>query len=46
MRCNVRVDVVTGFVVALVLIPKAIAFSIVAGENPKGVQEAFLPGFA
>lgn len=32
---NVRADLLAGIVVALVLIPEAIAFSIIAGVDPK-----------
>lgn len=32
---NVRGDVLAGIVVALALIPEAIAFSIIAGVDPK-----------
>ena len=32
---NVRNDVLAGLVVALALIPEAIAFSIIAGVDPK-----------
>jgi SulP family sulfate permease len=32
---NVRADVLSGLVVALALIPEAIAFSIIAGVDPK-----------
>ena len=31
---NVRADILSGIVVALALIPEAIAFSIIAGVNP------------
>jgi MFS superfamily sulfate permease-like transporter len=33
---NIRGDILAGIVVALALIPEAIAFSIIAGDNPKG----------
>lgn len=32
---NVRADVLSGVVVALALIPEALAFSIIAGVDPK-----------
>ncbi|MCE8470510.1 sulfate permease, partial [Rhodovulum sulfidophilum] len=32
---NVRGDILAGLVVALALIPEAIAFSIIAGVDPK-----------
>ncbi|MBK5645696.1 SulP family inorganic anion transporter, partial [Acinetobacter baumannii] len=32
---NIRGDVLAGIVVALALIPEAIAFSIIAGVDPK-----------
>ena len=32
---NIRADVLAGLVVALALIPEAIAFSIIAGVDPK-----------
>ena len=32
---NVRADLIAGIVVALALIPEAIAFSIIAGVDPK-----------
>ena len=32
---NIRGDVLAGLVVALALIPEAIAFSIIAGVDPK-----------
>ncbi|PPZ25497.1 sulfate permease, partial [Escherichia coli] len=32
---NVRADLLSGLVVALALIPEAIAFSIIAGVDPK-----------
>ena len=35
---NVRGDVLAGIVVALALIPEAIAFSIIAGVDPKVLQ--------
>lgn len=39
---NVRGDILAGSVVALALIPKAIAFSIVAGVDPKvGLYASF-----
>ncbi|MGF1681767.1 SulP family inorganic anion transporter [Photobacterium minamisatsumaniensis] len=39
---NVRVDVLAGLVVALALIPEAIAFSIIAGVDPKvGLYASF-----
>ncbi|TQT10164.1 SulP family inorganic anion transporter, partial [Xanthomonas perforans] len=39
---NVRGDVLAGIVVALALIPEAIAFSIIAGVDPKvGLYAAF-----
>jgi Sulfate permease and related transporters (MFS superfamily) len=34
---NARGDVLSGLVVALALIPEAIAFSIIAGVDPKSV---------
>ncbi|MES1924591.1 SulP family inorganic anion transporter [Salinisphaera sp. T31B1] len=40
--CNVRADVLAGTVVALALIPEAIAFSIIAGVDPKvGLYASF-----
>lgn len=40
--CNPRRDVVAGTVVALALIPEAIAFSIIAGVDPKvGLYASF-----
>ena len=40
--CNVRGDVLAGLVVALALIPEAIAFSIIAGVDPKvGLYASF-----
>ncbi|MGK9537096.1 SulP family inorganic anion transporter, partial [Salmonella enterica subsp. enterica] len=39
---NVRGDVLAGIVVALALIPEAIAFSIIAGVDPKvGLYASF-----
>ena len=39
---NVRGDVLAGLVVALALIPEAIAFSIIAGVDPKvGLYASF-----
>src|ERR1044071_10400435 len=39
---NVRGDILSGLVVALALIPEAIAFSIIAGVDPKvGLYAAF-----
>ncbi|STY93759.1 Putative sulfate transporter ychM [Moraxella bovis] len=39
---NIRVDVLSGLVVALALIPEAIAFSIIAGVDPKvGLYASF-----
>ncbi len=39
---NIRGDVLAGIVVALALIPEAIAFSIIAGVDPKvGLYAAF-----
>jgi SulP family sulfate permease len=39
---NIRVDVLAGLVVALALIPEAIAFSIIAGVDPKvGLYASF-----
>ena len=39
---NVRGDVLAGLVVALALIPEAIAFSIIAGVDPKvGLDASF-----
>ncbi|HBT4215043.1 TPA: SulP family inorganic anion transporter, partial [Klebsiella pneumoniae] len=39
---NVRCDVLAGIVVALALIPEAIAFSIIAGVDPQvGLYSAF-----
>ena len=37
---NVRADVLAGLVVALALIPEAIAFSIIAGVDPKALEVA------
>lgn len=40
--CNVRHDLLAGLVVALALIPEAIAFSIIAGVDPKvGLYASF-----
>ncbi len=40
--CNVRSDLLSGLVVALALIPEAIAFSIIAGVDPKvGLYASF-----
>ena len=39
---NIRGDLLSGLVVALALIPEAIAFSIIAGVDPK---VAFMPAF-
>ena len=42
---NVRGDVLAGIVVALALIPEAIAFSIIAGVDPKvGLYASFCIG--
>ena len=39
---NIRNDVLAGMVVALALIPEAIAFSIIAGVDPKvGLYASF-----
>ena len=39
---NVRGDILSGLVVALALIPEAIAFSIIAGVDPKvGLYASF-----
>ena len=39
---NIRADVLSGLVVALALIPEAIAFSIIAGVDPKvGLYASF-----
>ena len=39
---NIRVDILSGLVVALALIPEAIAFSIIAGVDPKvGLYASF-----
>jgi len=39
---NIRPDLLSGLVVALALIPEAIAFSIIAGVDPKvGLYAAF-----
>ena len=39
---NIRADVLAGLVVALALIPEAIAFSIIAGVDPKiGLYASF-----
>ena len=39
---NIRGDVLAGLVVALALIPEAIAFSIIAGVDPKvGLYASF-----
>src|SRR3546814_2702236 len=39
---NVRADVLAGLVVALALVPEAIAFSIIAGVDPKvGLYASF-----
>ena len=40
---NIRGDVLAGLVVGLALIPEAIAFSIIAGVDPKvGLYASFL----
>ncbi|MCC0048579.1 MAG: SulP family inorganic anion transporter [Rhodobiaceae bacterium] len=40
--CNIRADLLSGLVVALALIPEAIAFSIIAGVDPKvGLYASF-----
>lgn len=40
--CNIRQDLLAGLVVALALIPEAIAFSIIAGVDPKvGLYASF-----
>jgi len=40
---NIRGDILSGLVVALALIPEAIAFSIIAGVDPKvGLYASFL----
>ncbi|MFO7176861.1 SulP family inorganic anion transporter, partial [Enterococcus faecium] len=40
---NVRADVLAGIVVALALIPEAIAFSLIAGVNPMvGLYASFI----
>jgi SulP family sulfate permease len=40
--CNIRVDILSGLVVALALIPEAIAFSVIAGVAPKvGLYASF-----
>jgi SulP family sulfate permease len=40
--CNIRGDVLSGLVVALALIPEAIAFSIIAGVDPRvGLYASF-----
>ena len=39
---NIRGDILSGLVVALALIPEAIAFSIIAGVDPK---VGFMPLF-
>ena len=39
---NIRADILAGLVVALALIPEAIAFSIIAGVDPKvGLYASF-----
>ena len=39
---NIRGDILSGLVVALALIPEAIAFSIIAGVDPKvGLYASF-----
>ncbi|MFP3339396.1 SulP family inorganic anion transporter, partial [Micrococcus sp. SIMBA_131] len=39
---NIRADLLSGLVVALALIPEAIAFSIIAGVDPKvGLYASF-----
>lgn len=39
---NIRLDILSGLVVALALIPEAIAFSIIAGVDPKvGLYASF-----
>ena len=43
---NVRADLLSGLVVALALIPEAIAFSIIAGVDPKvGLYASFSIAF-
>ena len=40
---NIRGDILAGLVVALALIPEAIAFSIIAGVDPKvGLYASFV----
>lgn len=40
---NVRADILSGLVVGLALIPEAIAFSIIAGVDPKvGLYASFV----
>ena len=40
---NVRADILAGIVVALALIPEAIAFSLIAGVNPMvGLYASFI----
>ena len=42
---NIRADVLAGLVVALALIPEAIAFSVIAGVDPKvGLYASFANG--
>lgn len=41
--CNVRKDIISGIVVALALIPEAIAFAIIAGVDPMvGLYASFV----
>jgi SulP family sulfate permease len=43
---NVKNDVMSGSVVAMALVPEAIAFSLIAGVNPQvGLYTAFILGF-
>ncbi len=40
---NIRADLLAGFVVALALVPEAIAFSIIAGVDPRvGLYASFV----
>ena len=42
---NIRVDILAGIVVALALVPEAIAFSIIAGVDPQiGLFASFTTG--
>ncbi len=45
LNSNIKNDILSGFVVALVLIPEAIVFSVIAGVSPVvGLYTAFILG--